>query len=270
MGARDTLTAMLLPHQRALVLERAIRRGSSWPVVVRTDSGRFVVKLRGAGQGTPALVAEWVVAAIADRLGLRVPRRALIQIDAALAREDRDQELADLIAQSQGENLGFEWLEGARELDAGALERFDEDLASRIVWLDALVENVDRTPKNPNLLRHGGQIWLIDHGAALPFQYDWERVSEDSPRESFRLDHALRGRATHLAEADAALAPLLPQAALDAVADSIPASFLSATGGDALFRARRAYSAYLHKRLKPPRRFLEALSEGPGGGRSGA
>jgi hypothetical protein len=210
------------------------------------------------------------VAGLAELVGLRVPGRALIEIDAALVREDRDQELADLIAQSHGEKLGFEWLPGARELDAAALERFDEDLASRIAWLDALVENVDRTPKNPNLLRQGGQIWLIDHGAALPFQYDWDRVSEDSPRESFRLDHALRGRATRLAEADAALAPLLPQAALDAVADSIPASFLDAAGGDALFRARRGYSAYLHKRLKPPRRFLEALSATRGDGRSGA
>jgi hypothetical protein len=247
-------------EHRALVLEHAIRRGSSWPIVVTTGGGRFVVKLRGAGQGTAALVAEWIVAGIADLIGLRVPRRALIQIDAALVREDRDQELADLIAASHGENLGFDWLEGARELDPAALSRVDEDLASRIAWLDALVENVDRTPKNPNLLGYGGEIWLIDHGAALPFSYDWASVTEDAPHESLKLDHALRSRATLLAEVDAELAARLTRAALDELADSIPASFLDAADADALLRARRAYATYLYKRLKPPRRFLKAIS----------
>ena len=251
---------MSVPRLRALVLERSIRRGSSWPVIVTTSGGRFLTKLRGAGQGTAALVSEWVVAALAESLGLRVPKRALIQIDSELERRDHDQELVELIAMSLGENLGFEWLEGARELDAKALAELDEDLATRIVWLDALVENVDRTAKNPNLLRHGSKLWLIDHGAALPFQYDWERVSEDDPRHSARLNHALLPRATKLAELDAELASRLPQSTLESVADSIPASFLKAADADALFRARRAYAAYLWKRLKGPRDFWRGLS----------
>jgi hypothetical protein len=251
---------MTLLEHRALVLEQALRRGSSWPVVLSTTGGRYLTKLRGAGQGTAALVSEWIVAGLADRIGLRVPRRALIRIDAGLERRDRDQELADLIAASHGENLGFEWLEHARELDAAALAGVDEDLASRIAWLDALVENVDRTPKNPNLLSHGGQIWLIDHGAALPFQYDWSGLSEDTPHETLKLDHALGSRATRLAEVDAELAARIPRDALEALVDSIPASFLEAADADALFRLRRAYAAYLWKRLKPPRTFPCAIS----------
>ena len=241
---------------RALVLERGIRRGSSWPVVMRTSGGRFLTKLRGAGHGTAALVAEWIVAELASVLGLAVPARALIEIDDTLVREDRDGELAELIRASHGVNLGFELLEGARELDEARLAKVDEDLASRIVWLDALVENVDRTPKNPNLLEHAGRIWLIDHGSALVFHHDWPRVTEQTPREHVALDHVLALRATRVRAVDGELADKLTREVLDKSVDSIPAAFLDATDEAQRFRLRRAYSAYLYKRLRPPRVFV--------------
>jgi hypothetical protein len=245
--------------------------------VIETEGGRFLTKLRGAGDGLFALVAELVVAALADAIGLRVPRRALVALDGGLACEDRDAELADLLRASSGWNLGFEWLEGARDFRAGDESRISADEASWIVWLDGLVMNPDRTARNPNLLFWRDRTWLIDHGSALVFHRDWRAVTEDSPRrpmsflrgpegprkakEPERALHVLAERAEGIAAWDHVLAESLDRDALRAAVEVVPDDFLAPLlpdGADAgaIARRREAYVAFLWKRLRPPRPFV--------------
>ncbi len=250
---------MMRMHRATRVLATR-RRGSSWPVLVETDDGRYVTKLTGAGHGSTALVAEVIVAEIAERLGLRVPPRALVTLDAEVELEDRDPELLALLATSHGQNLGFEVLEGARDLQPGDLDRVSRDEASAVTWLDWLVMNPDRTWRSPNLLFRRGRLWLIDHGAALVFHHNWEGVTEDSPRQPLRAGsaHALAARATAIDEWDPLLAEMLDRASRRAAVDEVPAEFLRAllpagAGASGLARRREAYVAFLWKRLKPPR-----------------
>lgn len=239
------------------VLSR-IRSGSSSPLVVETDAGRFVAKLRGAAQGPSALVAEVVVATLAERLGLPVPERVSLELAANVATNDRNDELADLLAASVGQNLGFRWLDGASMPSAAELARVDDEFAVRVLWLDGLVLNIDRTPSNPNVLLCRGQPWLIDHGAALTFQHDWAQVSEDSPRAGVDHDLHLFGARRHLlARYDEALARTLPREALADVLAVVPDSFLADRPREwSAARARAAYVAFLWKRLRAPRPFV--------------
>src|SRR5215831_7418076 len=159
----------------------ADRRGSSWPVLVDAgDNGLWFTKLRGAGQGAGALVAEIVVAELAEAIGLTVPARSLVRLGPKIESLDRDGELRSLLDASVGVNLGFAYLDGAREIGAAQLDLVSRDDAAAIVWLDGFVLNPDRTATNPNLLWWRNRIWLIDHGASLGFQYEWSAVSESS------------------------------------------------------------------------------------------
>jgi hypothetical protein len=262
------LTMQTFRAKRVLSRER---RGSSCPVVIETDQGsRLFTKLRGAAQGTSALVAEIIVAALAEAIGLRVPARSLVLIDDQMTSEDHNDELADLLVRSQGYNLGFQLLEGAQDFRPAHLDRISSDAASRIVWLDGLVMNPDRTAKNPNLMMLRNEPWLIDHGATLGFQHNWASVTEDSPR---RLTSSLRTnvlleRATELAELDEVLAQELSREVLRAAVGEVPDDFLEpllsrAATCEALARRREAYVAFLWKRLKPPRPFVQAASLAP-------
>lgn len=235
------------------------RRGSSRPVVVETAEGLFLTKLRGAAQGTAPLVAEVVVARLADALGLNVPRRALISLDEDLVCEERESELLRLLSASRGLNLGLRFLEDAREIRRDEVERASDALACSVLWLDALVMNRDRTPRNPNVLVSGRRAWLVDHGAALPFHFDWRRVTEDSPRDTrYPLaSHLFGSRAERLHEWDERLAARLTRDVLEAAIADVPDSFLEPLLGRGVsLERRRAYHAFLWKRLKRPRPFL--------------
>jgi hypothetical protein len=247
---------------RARRVLRADRDGSSWPVLIDTDAGVFYTKLRGAAQAPSSLVAEIVVGALADALGLAVPARVLIDIPLNVPVDDPHQELAQLIRFSVGRNLGFQLLSNVRHFHPNDVTRVDPELASKIVWLDGLVQNADRTMKNPNLLWTQKQLWLIDHGASLGFHHDWPRVTEDSPRsQAWQVkDHLLHSRATRLHSVDDGLAALLPRDTLQSALDAIPNDFLSENGFDAIRRRRAAYVAFLWKRLKSPRPFLARLA----------
>jgi hypothetical protein len=239
------------------VLSR-IQNASTSPLVVDTPAGRFVAKLRGAAQGPSALVAELVVAELAEQLGLPVPERALLELPPDVDSDDRNDELADLLAASVGQNLGFRWLDAARPLPPAEAGSIDDEFALRVLWLDGLVMNPDRTRANTNVLIARGQPWLIDHGAALGFQYDWADVSEQSPRALSDVAlHLFGTRQRRLAEWDAALAPLVTRELLSDVLASVPDSFLAARPAEwTASRARSAYVAFLWKRLKAPRPFL--------------
>ena len=254
---------------RARRVLRVDRRGSSWPVLIDTDAGVFYTKLRGAAQAPASLVAEVVVGALADALGLPVPARVLIDIPSDLRADDPHQELAQLLSLSVGANLGFQYLAaGVRDFRQADVPRVEADLASRIVWLDGLVQNPDRTAKNPNLLWSHDRLWLIDHGACLGFHHRWRDVTKESPRaRGWQLgDHVLESRATRLPLVDDALAGLLDRSVLQSAVDVVPDEYLSADGADTARRRRAAYVAFLWKRLKRPRPFVppETVAAGSG------
>ena len=249
----------------------ADHRGSSWPALIETSDGLRFTKFRGAGQGTGPLVAEIIVGDIAELLGLNVPARSLVRIPAGIPSVDPDGELAALIKASEGVNLGFTYLDGARAMTESEIAEISDDDAAAILWLDALVLNPDRTARNPNLLRWRDQMWLIDHGAALGFQYVWDSVTEETPRRPFTVwePHVFRDRAAEIAEWDELFASRLTRETIEAIVATVPDSFLeplvtaSDRGvSDALSRRRAAYVAFLWKRLKAPRSFT--VTDAPG------
>jgi hypothetical protein len=251
---------------RALRILRADRRGSSWPVLIETHAGVFHTKLRGAAQAPASLVAEIIVGALADALGLRVPARVLIEIPLGVPVDDPHQELGDLLHRSVGRNLGFQYMPDVRPFHPTDAPRVDRELASKIAWLDGLVQNPDRTVKNPNLLWSHGALWLIDHGASLGFQHDWPSVTEQSPRSTgWKLsDHALRSRATELQVVDAALASRLHRDELESALEAVPDEFVAKDSGEGARRRRAAYVAFLWKRLQGPRPFIPVTGAAAG------
>lgn len=233
-------------------------RGSSWPVLVDTGSQKVVVKLRGTAEGARPLVAEVVVGALAGAVGLLTPERCLVELPPNLASDDPHEELRDLLERSHGANLGFRFLDGFRNVTPADAGRIKPELAAQIVWLDAFVQNPDRTAKNTNLMIKAGQIWLIDHGAALDFHHDWPRVTEQAPRDAgqFVADHLLQVTPQQLAAADWELAPKISRDVLEQALAQVPDDFLVALGEDSPARQRAAYVAYLKKRLQAPRPFV--------------
>jgi hypothetical protein len=243
-----------------------LREGGSLPGLVEADDdGLYVLKFVGAGQGPRALIAELVAGEIARTLGLPVPEIVFARIDAELARTEPDPEIqdlirasADLVSGSVGLNLALDYLPGSVTFDPLALQP-DADLASAIVWFDAFVTNLDRTPRNTNLLVWHGKLWLIDHGAALYFHHDWrDHLARAASPFALIANHVLLPFASRLAEADARLAAVLTPERLAAIVDLIPDAWLEDEAGFADKAAHRAaYREYLQLRLAAPRAFLE-------------
>ena len=219
-----------IPRREAALYLAPLREGGSLPGVVETEEGdRWVVKFRGAGQGPRALVAEIIVAELAEALGLKVPDRALVMLDPTFGQGERDPEIQDVLAASRGVNVGLRYMDGAFNLDPVAIpERVEAGFATTLVWLDALVLNPDRSARNPNIMFRADDVWLIDHGAALYFHHDWARVTAErlrAPLPSIR-DHVLLTRAEDLVEADAALAARLGPAVVRGAVDRVPDDLL--------------------------------------------
>ena len=233
------------------------------PAVVEADDlGTYVLKFRGAGQGPKALIAEIVAGEIARTLGLLVPEIVLVNLDPELARAEPDVEIQDLIRASAGLNLALDYLPGSLGFDP-LVETPGQELASRILWFDALVTNVDRTPRNPNLLTWHGRLWLIDHGASLYFHHAWSdwRAASRRPFAAAR-DHVLLPFAGDVFDADAGLAPRLTSGVLREIVDLVPEEWLRDEHGFADAAAvRAAYVEFLSGRLEEPRGWLEALEE---------
>jgi hypothetical protein len=252
-----------LPHLTATRYLQPLREGGSLPAVVDTDGGGlFVLKFRGAGQGPRALVAEILVAGIARVLGLPVPELALVDVSPAFGRSEPDPEIQDVLRRSEGVNVGLRYLDGAFNFQLHAAGNLvPDELATRLVWLDALVTNVDRTPRNPNLMVWQRQVFLIDHGAALYAHHDWSSVDEVRTRTAFPLikDHVLLGKASQLAGEDEALAAALSEGVLAGVVAQVPDELLAEQGDVAQVRGR--YLAYLRDRVAAPRAFVaEAMA----------
>ncbi|MDP9411728.1 MAG: aminotransferase class I and II [Actinomycetota bacterium] len=252
-----------------------LREGGSLPAIVEADDlGTYVLKFRGAGQGRKALVAELVAGEIGRHLGLPVPEIVLVRLDPELGRSEPDPEIQDLIKASAGLNLALDYLPGSLGFDP-LVEPPGSELASRIVWFDALVTNVDRTPRNTNLLVWHGKLWLIDHGASLYFHHNWP--ARDPGRDGTALEvasrrpfaaarkHVLLPFAGSIREADADLAGRLTPDALRSIVDLIPGEWLAGEPGfGSADEVRAAYLAYLSNRLREPRAWVRPLEEARG------
>jgi hypothetical protein len=236
-----------------------LREGGSMPAVVEADDdGMYVLKFRGAGQGPKALVAELIAGEIARTLQLPVPEIVLMELDPDLARTEPDSEIQHLIRASEGLNLALDYLPGSINFDPVAVQPSSE-LASRIVWFDAYVSNVDRTPRNTNLLMWHRQLHLIDHGAALYFHHGWNGGS-DNAGSPFKMikDHVLLPWADALAEADIALSARLNRSVLEDIVAQVPDAWLSGPDAFAGPAAQRtAYVDYLLRRLELRRAFVQ-------------
>ena len=242
------------PTIRTVIAARYVtplREGGSLPAVIEADDqGLYVLKFRGAGQGPKVLIAELVAGEIARAAGLRVPEIVFVELDPDLARSEPDPEIQALIRASAGLNLALDYLPGSIMFDPVA-ERPDAVLASSIVWLDAYVSNVDRTARNANMLMWHRQLWLIDHGAALYFQYSWGSDVSRSQDPFARIkDHILLRFAGALEEADAAMTRAITPEIIQRIVGLIPDTWL---GGD----SRDAYAQYLIQRVTGPRAFVQ-------------
>lgn len=230
-----------------------LREGGSLPAIVEADDdGLYVLKFRGAGQGVKALIAELLGGEIGRVLGLRVPEIVLVELDALLARTEPDPEIQDLIKASGGLNLALDYLPGSITFDA-LIQTPDSDLASKIVWFDALTANVDRTPRNANMLLWHQELWLIDHGAAFYFHHNWDNFPKNS-RNPFKQikDHILLPFADALEKSDTEFtAKLTPEIVREIIA-LIPDDWLENPTEE-----REVYFNFLTERLTAPRDFVK-------------
>ena len=241
-----------LPEVAATRYVTALREGGSMPGLVEADDdGLYVLKFRGAGQGPLALVAEVIVGELARALGFRVPQVALLDLDPILGRAEPDPEIQELILASGGLNVAIDFLPGSLAYTPSGPVQPDAELAADVVWLDALVTNVDRSPANPNLLVWHQQMWLIDHGAALYLQHAGLRPAEQATRAFPQIaEHVLLPRAGSILEADERLAPRVDRALLEHVVGLVPGDWLV---GD----PAETYVEYLERRLEAPRAFTQ-------------
>lgn len=228
-----------------------LREGGSLPGLVEASDGfKYAAKFRGAGHGTKALIAEFIGSEIARAAGFRVPELVFLDLGVDFGRTEGDEEIQDLLRGSEGLNLGVHFLSGALTWDVMA-NHTDALTASRLVWLDAFLTNIDRTARNTNMLLWNRELWLIDQGASLYFHHswsDWEKAAL-SPFPYVK-DHALLADASRLEEADDMMHRVLTPEVIDAVVDAVPADWLAASGSPATVEEQReVYRNFLKTRL---------------------
>ena len=249
-----------------------LREGGSLPGLMEADDlGMYVVKFRGAGQGPRALVAEVICAEIAAAIGLRVPRWTPVIVPEELAPAEPDEEVQHLLRLSVGVNLGIDFLPGA--LDVGPMASVDPQLAGRIMWLDALITNADRSWRNPNMLLWHRELQLIDHGAALTFHHSWapgrdDQVHRFATRAYDVADHALLECTPDVAAADTEFAELDWAVLIANAVDAVPEEWLvvdsAAWGGAGHVRA--AYREFLVARIEARATWVPTLIDAVGQG----
>lgn len=242
-----------------------LREGGSLPAVADADDGfKYVIKFRGAGHGVKALVAEFIGGEVARMLQLLVPEQVFAELDEAFGRSEGDEEIQDLLRASHGTNLGLHFLSGAINFDP-VVTQVDAELASKIVWLDAFLTNIDRTFRNANMLIWNKQVWLIDHGAALYFHHawsDWEKAAK-SPFVYVK-DHVLLPRTNpeSLQKADVYGKTLLTDEHLLSIVQTIPDDWLQWEGSELQpDEIRNVYFQFLCTRLANSSLFLNEAQD---------
>jgi hypothetical protein len=236
-----------------------LREGGSLPAIVEADDdGLYVLKFRGAGQGSRALIAELIAGEIGRALGLPVPEIIFVEVDARLGKAEPDPEIQELLERSVGLNLALDFLPGSLTMSPATFTS-DPELASRIVWFDAYMTNVDRTPKNPNLLVWHQKLYMIDHGASLYFHHTWDNPTRQAT-SAFPMicDHVLLPFATEIAAIDPAMRAKLTPELLTSIVEMVPDSWLD---DDSPFSTpeehRAAYIQYLMDRHDAADNFVQ-------------
>lgn len=259
-----------LPTYQATRYLTPLREGGSLPAILDTENGGlFVAKFRGAGQGAKSLIAEIIVGSLASALQLPTPSLALLQIGDSFGRTEPDPEIQDILRESVGMNVGARYLEGAYNFDPVTITDIDPELAANVVWLDAFVTNIDRTPRNPNMMFWNNGLWLIDHGAALYFHHHWGGVTEATSQSLFApiRDHVLLPFAGSIIEADARMHQQCSPERIAAILELIPDELLmdAPAGVAPAFPSpkenRLAYQQYFEQRLGGERPFVATAEE---------
>lgn len=228
-----------------------LREGGSLPAIVKANDGfMYVLKFRGAGQGKKALIAEFIGGELARAIGLKVPEMVFMNLDDSFSKTEPDEEIQDLLNFSVGLNLGLHFLSGAITFDP-LVTRIDGLIASKVVLLDSIISNIDRTPKNPNILIWNKELWIIDNGASFYFHHNWP-TWENHLTRSFPLikDHVLLAQATQISTAAKSIELSLQPSKIVEIITSIPEDWLRSEG-DTLSpdEMRAAYTLYLTTKL---------------------
>jgi len=251
-----------LPEIRTINVTRYVtplREGGSLPAIAEGDDGfLYALKFRGAGQGIKALVSEFIGGEVARVLGLKVSEIVFAFLDEAFGRTEPDEEIQDLLKASQGLNLALHYLSGAITYDP-ALSKTDSLLASKIVWLDAFLTNMDRTARNTNMLIWNRALWLIDHGASLYFHHNWQSW-QSQMKSPFQLvkDHVLLKEAALLQEADEACKELLNETVIDHILNELPQEWLAYEETQGVSNdTKKVYREFLNFRLQNSGIFLK-------------
>jgi hypothetical protein len=252
------------PEIRDVQINRYVQpflEGGSLPALVDADDGfSYVIKFRGAGQGKKALVAELIGGELARFLGLRMPEMVFAELDESFARTEPDEEIQDLLRFSVGKNLGVHFLKGAITFDAN-VDTIDEEEASKIVWLDALLMNVDRTARNTNMLVWNRELWLIDHGASLYFHHAWDNWEEQLSKPFVQIkDHVLLRNARKVREIDTQYKDLFTAGNIRQILNVVPDEWLEEEGRDlSPDEVRDVYVQFLTQRAAQSEVFIKQI-----------
>lgn len=240
-----------------------LREGGSLPALAEADDGfKYVVKFRGSGHGTRAVISELIGGLTAKVLKFRIPELVFVVLDEAFGQTEGDEEIQDLLQGSRGLNLGLHFLSGALTFDP-VTTQVDEKLASQIVWLDAFLTNVDRTVKNTNMLMWNRQLWLIDHGSTLYFHHTWDNWEKQalSPFPMIK-DHVLLQRAGYLDEVDKEFRQVLTPGIIREIVEHIPAEWLNWNEGNETSEdLREVYYQFLTRRLNNSEIFVKQAQD---------
>lgn len=240
-----------------------LREGGSLPALTEADDGfKYVLKFRGGGHGTKALVSELIGGMVAKTIGMQIPELVFINLDEAFGRSEGDEEVQDLLQASRGLNLGLHFLSGALAFDP-LINSVEPELASKIVWMDALLTNIDRTVRNTNLLMWHKELWLIDHGSTLYFHHSWENWEKYalSPFPQIK-DHVLLPQASMLDKADRELKKVLTKEKITDIVNLIPDSWLNwSNEHETVEDIRKVYSNFLITRIENSENFLKGAQD---------
>lgn len=240
-----------------------LREGGSLPALTEADDGfKYVLKFRGGGHGTKALVSELIGGMVAKTIGMQIPELVFINLDEAFGRSEGDEEVQDLLQASRGLNLGLHFLSGALGFDP-LINNVEPELASKIVWMDALLTNIDRTVRNTNLLMWHKELWLIDHGSTLYFHHSWENWEKYalSPFPQIK-DHVLLPQASMLEKADRELKKVLTKDKITDIVNLIPDSWLNwSNEHETVEDIRKVYYNFLITRIENSENFLKGAQD---------
>ena len=251
---RQFFMAEFKPEIRTVDVTRYItplREGGSLPAITEADDGfMYVLKFRGAGQGIKALIAELIGGELAKLMGLKIPELVFANLDEAFGRTEPDEEIQDLLKASRGLNLAMHYLSGAFVFDA-VVNDVDEELASKIVWLDSLITNVDRTARNTNMLIWHHELWLIDHGASLYFHHSLTNAKQQAKKPFTNIkDHVLLPFAGKLQQVNETYASLITTKNITTIVHLIPDEWLQHIFVDeGIENKRQVYIDFLTERL---------------------